>query len=137
MRYLNLLIIGLLVGGCGTGLQQRQPVVGAEERQGVPIEVNNGSGATLRVYLLSGNNEMLLGRVEPLRTTTFTLPEGITGSLALAARLGAARDEQHVSEGFNLVSGQRVSWHLHSPLGTTVPRISNIYIFGCQDDQDC
>ncbi len=62
----------------------------------------------------------------------------MSGTLALAARLGGgSRDEQHVSEGFNVVSGQRVTWQLHSPLGTTVPRISNIYIFGCQDDTTC
>lgn len=139
MRTLSLLVAGLLIAGCSAGLEeQRQPVVGAEQRQGVPIEVENGSGSTLRVYVISGNNEWLLGRVEPLRTSTFALPEGMSGTMSLAARVSTGpRDEQHVSEGFSVTSGQRVSWQLRAPLGTTLPRISNIYIFGCHDDPAC
>ncbi len=137
---LSLIVAGLLVVGCGAGIQQqRQPVVGADpQRDGVPIEVENGSAATLRVYVVTGNNEWLLGRVEPLRTATFNLPEGMSGTMSLSARISTgSRDDEHVSEGFSVTNGQRVSWQLRAPLGTTLPRISNIYIFGCHDDPAC
>src|SRR5690606_28834472 len=121
------LLAGLLLVGCGTGLQQqRQPVFGVgQQREGLQVEVENGSATTLRVYVVSGSNEWLLGRVEPLRTMKFNLPEGMSGTMSLAARLTAdARDEEHRSESFSVSAGQRVSWQLRAPIGTTLPRIS-------------
>jgi hypothetical protein len=127
----------MLVVGCAG--KRDGPDVGQNPSDRVPVEVQNGSSITLSVYVLVGNTEWLLGRVDPLRTTTMNLPGGVSGTVALAVRPSGSRQsgEQHVSERFAIATGQRVSWQLRAPVGTALPRISNISIFTCSANSGC
>lgn len=131
---------GLLLAalaGCGA-VDPSGPVVGpTPSDQGLPVSVENGSPANLRVFVVKGGGEILLGRVRPLRTGTFTLPLGMTGEMRLVVRPSNSRSaaERHVSQAFNLSAGHRVAWRLQASPGTSnLPNLSTITVFACGED---
>lgn len=138
LRALPLLLL-LFIAGCAT--PAKGPVVGAfgpSER--LQIRVENSSVADLRVFVLSGNSEFMLGRVEGLGTTNLYLPEGLSGPMNLVARPSASRagSDRHLSEPFTVASGQRVEWKLQGSVGTSdIPQISSIAVFGCFEPSGC
>src|SRR5690606_32523414 len=110
-------LLALLLLGCGSG-RQAEPEVGPSRDAGVALSVENGSSTSFRVFVVSQGNEVLVGRVEPLRTTALRLPSGVSGQIALMIRPNArARDIHHRSEPFTVSAGERVEWRLRGSAG--------------------
>lgn len=136
-----LLSVLLLLSFAGCATPVKGPIVGAfGAPQRLQIRVENSSVADLRVFVLSGNSEFMLGRVEGLGTTNLYLPEGLSGPMNLVARPSASRAgaERHLSEPFTVAAGQRVEWKLQGSVATSdVPQISSIAVFGCFEAAGC
>lgn len=131
-RLAAFILLGVLLGCASSG---NELVVGEPPPSAVPIDIENGTGTPFRVFVAAGNNEWLLGRVDALRTVRLRLPGGLSGAMALIVRPAAASQfgDEHMSEHFSVAVGQRVNWQLRAPVGTVVPRISNIYIYACEE----
>jgi hypothetical protein len=129
----------LLASACATSSGDRSgPTVGSQGTT-PSITVENDTATQFRVFLEVGGSEVLLGRVEGMRTARFNVPPASNGQLRLVVRPSAAREtmEEHFSDPFSVQRGQRVSWQLRAPIGVTVPRISTIAVFSCEGEPNC
>lgn len=132
-----LLLLLLMASGCASAGNQSRA---GGRASGSLVTVENDSSSPLRVFVRIGSNEVLLGRLDGMRTENFYLPPGAsTGQINLTVRPAAARDfgEEHVSEPFSVQPGQWVKWQLRAPVGAYVPRISTIAVYGCEGEPNC
>jgi hypothetical protein len=102
-------------GGAPTGAASAwvEPEVARE----IEIVVSNDWTTVARVSIMSGGNEITLGRVEALRVRTFTLPSvGVHGMVQLVARPNAVMNSSGptLSDAFPASAGDHVSWTLRA-----------------------
>jgi hypothetical protein len=127
--------IVLLLGATGCA-QTEGPATLEPERwiDRTPVQVDNGTPNSIRVYALEAGGETFLGRVDPLTQSELRLPQGRTTTIRLVAKpsVDMGMGARHVSEPILIADGQRVTWRLHASPGVAdLPRISTISVFAC------
>jgi hypothetical protein len=130
----------LLSLGCGSTPAAGPRAGAGNDQTGVLIRVENGGSNPLRVFAVISREEMLLGRVDGLRTANFYLPEGIGGQMHLIVRPNASRGfgEVHASQPFSVSSGHYVEWQLRGASAAFyVPQISTISVYSCDGEDRC
>src|SRR5829696_396876 len=105
-------ILAFVLSGCANVLRPGNPVPAVSDAPG--LTVANQTTRTLRICLIAGSTEVLLGTIPGLATLTFQVPQGF-GETAFEFRIQArARGgvEEYDSESFTLPPGRRASWVL-------------------------
>jgi hypothetical protein len=129
IRGTSLALALVAVFGCAHGQSTGLPAAMGEDR--LAVRVVNGTANNLRIYLLDGGAEVLIGRVSPLSETSLRIPPGVAGNVQLVARPAAGADpkRRHVSDSFVLDRGHQITWRLRASPGISdVPRASSIHI---------
>ena len=142
IRRFTVAAICVAVAASCTGVQgatdgELQPGLIAPE-SGVELTVQNETTRSLRVYVLAGGFETLLGRVDPLSDSSVRLWDASTGTVSLVARATTITEGEpgHVSEPVEVQKGHRLTWVLRASPGSTGPRISYVRVFRC-DEEGC
>ena len=107
------LTLAFALSGCANVLRPGKPVpVLQSDAPGLTVE--NQTTRTLRICLIAGSTEVVLGTISGLATGSFQIPPGFGGTafefrIQARARGGA---ETYESESFSLPPGRKASWML-------------------------
>ena len=126
----------LATGACAGNPEAGEPVVGGNGFDYTEIVVENDTPNTLRLFMLAGNAEAPIGRVDALSHEVVRIPGYIAPVIRLVARPSVNLDPQraHVSEPVSIFPGQRITWELRASPGISdVPRMSFIKITACNE----
>ena len=105
-------MLGFALSGCANVVRPGRPVPAVSNAPGLTIE--NQTTRTLRIHLISGSTEVVLGTIQGLATGSFQVPPGFGGTACEFKIHAHARGgvEEYRSESFSLPTGRNASWVL-------------------------
>jgi hypothetical protein len=106
-------LLALAISGCAHLVRPGKPVP-AVQSDAPGLTVVNQTTRTLRIHLIAGTTEVVLGTIPGLTSASFSVPPGFGGTafefrIQARARGGA---EDYNSESFILPPGRKASWVL-------------------------